>query len=134
MKMLRSLIGDQFAKEVHLDRPPRTVGERVFRFSVYFFVVSSIVGALAEFTGVDKKIGESMGFLMWPFSVLFLFSFIYMLGFAYVRYVRPQKIRQARISSKRRKPIQSPQHNAGSRPSSSDSPASATPSALGPRG
>ncbi|MBI2516620.1 MAG: hypothetical protein HYV95_06860 [Opitutae bacterium] len=105
--MLRSLVGDQFAKEVHLDRPPRTIGERVFRFSVYFFIVSSILGGLAEFAGVDKKIGESMGFLMWPFSVLFMFSFIYMLAFAYVRYVRPQKVRRSSDSSVSGEPIQS---------------------------
>jgi hypothetical protein len=33
-----------------------------------------------------------------------------------------------------KEPIQSPQHNAGSRPSSDDSSASETPSSLGPRG
>ena len=134
MKTLRSLVGDQFAKEVHLDRPPRTIGERVFRFSVYFFIVSSIAGGLAEFVGVDKKIGESMGFLMWPFSVLFMFSFIYMLAFAYVRYVRPEKAKRSSAAAVSGEPIQSPQHNAGSRPSSGDSAASETPSSLGPRG
>ncbi len=36
--------------------------------------------------------------------------------------------------TKRKEPIQSPQRNAGSRPSSGDSPASETPSSLGPRG
>jgi hypothetical protein len=35
---------------------------------------------------------------------------------------------------KRREPIQPPQHNAGNRPSSEDSPASETSSSLGPRG
>jgi hypothetical protein len=36
--------------------------------------------------------------------------------------------------AKKQKPNQSPQHNAGSRPSSGDSSASETPSSLGPRG
>ena len=113
MKMFRSLVGDQFAKEVHLDRPPRTIGERIFRFSVYFFIVSSIAGGLAEFAGVDKKIGDGMGFLMWPFSVLFMFSFIYMLAFAYVRYVRPMKVQQAKTTATGEEPIQTSETTRG---------------------
>ena len=38
------------------------------------------------------------------------------------------------VSHKKKEPIQPPQRNAGSRPSSDDSPASKTSSSLGPRG
>jgi hypothetical protein len=61
-------------------------------------------------------------------------------------YIDPQKLKelvekeeaQGGIASgqnvKNREPIQPPQHNAGSRPSSDDLSASETPSSLGPRG
>ena len=39
-----------------------------------------------------------------------------------------------RWPEEKKEPIQSPQRNAGSRPSSGDSPGSETPSSLGPRG
>ena len=83
---MRQIVSSSFAKEVELDRPARTHGERVFRFSLYFFIIASAFGGIAEFFGVDRKIGDSMRFMMWPFSITFLFCFLYMLVYAGYRY------------------------------------------------
>jgi uncharacterized BrkB/YihY/UPF0761 family membrane protein len=89
---MREIVSSSFAKEVQLDRPARTFGERVFRFSLYFFVISSALGGFAELCGVDKKIGDSMRFMMWPFSITFLFCFFYMLVYAGYRFAPRRRV------------------------------------------
>ena len=55
-------------------------------------------------------------------------------GYSKVSSALEAAVRSHRTAAAKKEPIQSPQRNAGSRPSSTDSPASETPSSLGPRG
>ena len=89
---MREIINRSFAEEVQLDRPARTFGERVFRFSLYFFITSSALGAVAELFDIDKKIGEWIAPIMWPFSIVFLFCFFYTLCYAGYRFAPRRKV------------------------------------------
>ncbi len=108
--------------------------------------LTSVIAAVARLLGASKKI--SIVFALLPMIALLMrlaateglelgphggivppsLTIVFGLFFAFIAALVVASV------AKKKRPNQSPQRNAGSRPSSGDSPATETPSSLGPRG
>jgi hypothetical protein len=89
------LINPKLADEIELDRPASGWPERIFRFSVRYFLVVGMVGAILEFVVPKKKLEAAMGALGLVLGTGFLVCTLYMFNYGAYRFVRTRWVRWA---------------------------------------
>ena len=106
--------------------------ERIALWLVSLMLMLSGIISIVWQTFGQGKIGQGIQPIEGPLAAVFGVAFV-VIG-AYLASVLWRSRTESGGCGQPEKPIQAPQRNAGSRPSSSDSSASETPSPLGPRG
>jgi hypothetical protein len=79
---------------MELGTPPRNLAERVFRFSIYFFLSSVILGGILFLAKVHEH-NKLLIFIGNMFAVIYILCFLYMLCYIVLKFVRNAVVKVA---------------------------------------
>ena len=90
---MKDIVNSTLAREVELDRPSKTISERIFRFCLFYVVFGGLIlGVMRLF--LDRNTIESDGGAIGGFfGILYGICFIYMLNFMAAKFVKSRFIK-----------------------------------------
>lgn len=83
-------VSPQLRTELELDRPARSIWERIFRWGVHYLLITTVLGTIAE-----KLFGKLEGMPLWAWILVvpYLFFMVYCSNYAVARFVRSRAIK-----------------------------------------
>mgnify|MGYP001344754555 FL=1 len=90
---MKDLVNATLAKEVGLDRPPKSLFERVFRFCLYYVVIGGLVIAILKLFLDNETVESDGGPIGSFFGILFGVCFLYMLNYMAAKFVKSRLVK-----------------------------------------
>ena len=87
---MKALFNSQFQREVELDRPASSVWEKVFRIGIYYLLITTIIGGIAELLFGEVK---GMPFWAWILSTPYMFFMLYCSNYMVHRFVKSKVVK-----------------------------------------
>lgn len=92
------MINPKLAEEVELGRPARSIGERLFRGSLFYFVFVATLSWVLRLFGSEEYWERKLGIVGHVLGVTLGLSFFYMINYMALRFTRNRWVKAAWFS------------------------------------
>lgn len=92
------MISPKLAEEVELARPPRSIGERLFRGALYYFVLVATLSWVLRLFGPEEYWERRLGIVGHVLGILLGLSFFYMINYMALHFTRRRWVRVTWLS------------------------------------